>query len=482
MNAAQLPAAPLLTDKQGPFDFGVIRESRYGARLALLLGFLAFLPYPAIPVGRNSAIQAGNILTVLMVLPCLALPWKRRPFIFYPLLMAPLAIASVKVAVLGGHDVIVGMKSLGVWALSCLTIVATQLYAPRYGRHLMLGIAAATLIHVAVGLWQVHAFASGDLPLVDLYVNPSFLSVQQRAHIIAKYIQRPFGMFPEPSAMSSSLAPWVLLWLAETFGIVRFRHEPKRWHRALFLAAAAGGLVLIVLSRSGHALVTVAGTVCLFLLWVKNSASSARTYGLLVLVLGVLLPGLFWLTANALHERVNEAGVNGSWDDRAASIAFGFKLLTQGNPFTILFGLGTGQSAPALWDLFGLDAVWSVTLTYVYETGLLGAAAIGWIGWQLFGVWRATRAKVLFAMLVGVWLVGVTVTTSYQQLLPLWVAMGWLTVWPQVCEAPLPRQWARRTLSRRRHSRREHIPAGGGELRDAKPGAAAALPGTGATT
>jgi hypothetical protein len=33
-----------------------------------------------------------------------------------------------------------------------------------------------------------------------------------------------------------------------------------------------------------------------------------------------------------------------------------------------------------------------------------------------------------------VWLVGITVTTSYPQLLPLWVALGLLTVWPDVCE------------------------------------------------
>jgi hypothetical protein len=187
-----------------------------------------------------------------------------------------------------------------------------------------------------------------------------------------------------------------------------------------------------------------------------------------------LLPCLFWLTANSLQGRLSEAGGNGSWDDRAASIAFGFKLLTQGDPLTIVFGLGTGQTAPALWDLAGLDAVWSVTLTYVYETGLLGAAVVGWIGWQLVGVWRATRAKVVFAMLVGVWLVGVTVTTSYQQLLPLWVAFGWLTVWPEVCEAPPPLPWARRGLPRSRSSPRRHT-SGGGDLREAA--ADAALPG-----
>jgi hypothetical protein len=444
-----MTAAPLghtfgSVEKIGPFDFGILRPSRRGALLALALGFLAFLPYPAIPAGRNSAVQAGNLLTLLMVLPSLALPWKRRPFLFYPLLLAPIAFSSLKVAIFGG-DVGLCMKAMLVWSLSCLTMVATQLYAPRYGLHLMLGIAAAAVIHVAVGLWQLHTFAYGELPLVDLYVNPSFLTVQDRARIIARYIQRPFGLFPEPSAMSSSLAPWVLLWLAEVLGLVRFRQQQlARWHRALFAAAAAGGLLLIVLSRSGHALVTVAGAFILFLMWLKNSASSARTYAALLLVLGVLLPGLFWLTVNSLQDRVAEAGGNNSWDDRAASLAFGFKLLANGDVPSVVFGLGVGQSATALWDLYGLDAVWSVLLTYVYETGLIGAAVLGWIGWQLVSVWRETRLKTLFALLMITWLVGVTITTSYQQLLPLWVALGWLTVWPDVCEAPPRRTWARR--------------------------------------
>lgn len=32
-----------------------------------------------------------------------------------------------------------------------------------------------------------------------------------------------------------------------------------------------------------------------------------------------------------------------------------------------------------------------------------------------------------------VWLIGITFITSYGQLLPIWVAFGWLVVWPSVC-------------------------------------------------
>jgi hypothetical protein len=411
-----------------------LTPTRAGALLAFSLGVLAFMPYPAIPAGRNSAVQLGNLLTLLMVLPTLAITWRRRPFQYFPVLLAPLLLSTLKVGVFGG-DVVLSVKSLAVWAVSGLTIVATQLYGPRYGRQLMAGIAAATLVHSAVGLWQLYTFTHGELPLVELYVNPSFLGVQERAHVIAAYIQRPFGLFPEPSAMSSSLAPWVLLWLAEMAGLVRFPGTARPAHRVLFVAAAAGGMLLIVLSRSGHAMVTVAGALLLFGMWLKNAPGTFRTYATLLLVLGVLLPGLLALTVNALHERVGEAGGNDSWEDRASSLVFGANLLMNGDLASITLGLGVGQSANMLWDLAGLDAVWSVLLTYLYETGLVGAMTVGWVSWNLFGVWRGTRLKVLFALFAIVWLVGVTVTTSYQQLLPLWVAFGWLTVWPEVCHA-----------------------------------------------
>jgi Na+/melibiose symporter-like transporter len=237
--------------------------------------------------------------------------------------------------------------------------------------------------------------------------------------------------------MSSCLAPWVLLWLANLFGVLRFKQEPKGWQRTLFACAALGSLLLIVLSRSGHSMFVLAGAVLLFLAWLKNSSATARTYFVLLLVAGVVLPALTWLTVNAMQERVVDASMgNDSWDDRAASMLLGFRLLVADGGVSLLLGLGSGQTADLLWNLTGLDAVWSVLLTYIYETGLVGAMVVSWIGWHLFAIWRASRAKLVFAIIVGVWLVGITITTSYQQLLPLWIALGWLTVWPEVCEVP----------------------------------------------
>src|SRR5438105_3462018 len=128
-----------------PFDFGAINRSRMGAVLAFLLGALAFLPYPAFPIGRNSAIQIGNVLTVIMVLPALSLNWKRWPMLFFPLLMVPILLSVLKIGFAFDGRLELCMKGGTVWAVSALTMIAAQVYAPLYLLEMMAGIAAITI-------------------------------------------------------------------------------------------------------------------------------------------------------------------------------------------------------------------------------------------------------------------------------------------------------------------------------------------------
>src|SRR5437762_4300472 len=253
------------------------RDRRAGI-LAAALAFFCFMPYPALPIVNNPAIQLGHVVTLLLCAPALAAPWMRRGLWLYPLLMAPLALASLRVALSGEGDLGLCLKTLAVWAVSCLTMVATQLHAPGHALEFLAGIAVATLVHLAVGVLQAYSFASGVFPLVSLYVNPSFLSVQENAEIIARYAQRPFGLFPEPSAMSSSLAPWVVFWVANLCGGVRLRREPGRRMKALFAAAALAGIGLIILSRSGHAAITLAAVLPFAAAWLARHRLTARFY------------------------------------------------------------------------------------------------------------------------------------------------------------------------------------------------------------
>jgi hypothetical protein len=399
------------------------------------LGFLCFMPYPALPVGSYSAVQAGNALALVVSVPVLLVSWKRRPFWVFPLLMAPLCVSALKAGLAQESGLDLCLKALVVWGVSMVTVLATQALAPRHALHLLAGVAAAVLVHAAVGLWQLYSFSNGEFPLAGIYVNPSFLSVQNDATIIARYVRRPFGLFPEPSAMSASLAPWVVFLFALGTGAVRLWDQPTRRQRTLFSAAALAGLGLIIVSRSGHAAVTSLAVVAFVAAWFARARATGRTYAAVVTVFGVFLPAVIYLAAVSLADRLggkSELG-NSSWGERADSLRLGFALFADSDAASKLFGLGAGMMSPALQSTAGLDAVYSVLLTYVYETGVVGAAAVVWVGHYLLRVWAASRYDMTFAAVFLVWLVGVTVITSYEQLLPLWMTLGWLTVWPAVC-------------------------------------------------
>jgi hypothetical protein len=414
-----------------------VRAQSAGAGIALAAGaagFFCLIPYPALAVGGTSALQIGNVFTLLMVLPIVAMSWRGRAFWIYPLILVPLCFSALKIGVTGDGELGICLKAIVVWAVSCLALLIPQLYARRYALNLLTGIAAATLLHAGIGLWQVYSFSNGIFPFAGLYVNQSFLSVQDNADIIAKYTQRPFGLFPEPSAMSSSLAPWVLFWAAIFCGLVRLKQQPARWQQVLFALASISGLGLIILSQSGHAAVTLAALLLFAVVWFVRCGATLRSYLVIVTVLGIVLPLVIWGAVISLGNRVGDSAMgNSSWAERSASLRLGFSMLIEGDSARAICGGGVGHVAPALWNAAQIDAVFSVLLTYVYETGLIGVLAIGAIGYYLLRLWKSLRFNLAFAAITSVWLVGITLTTSYEQLLSLWLVLGWLIAWPEIC-------------------------------------------------
>src|SRR6185503_6246196 len=133
----------------------------------LLMGwaFFCFIPYPGYPIGNMSALQIGNILTLLLCIPLAAVPWQRRPYWIYCWILAPLLISTVRVAVSQDGDLGLAVKGLPTYIVSCLALIVVQFYAPRHAPNLLTGIAAATLLHVAIGIYQIFAFDVGHFPL-----------------------------------------------------------------------------------------------------------------------------------------------------------------------------------------------------------------------------------------------------------------------------------------------------------------------------
>jgi len=432
---AVLPPSPSLR----AMDFAVpVRtrslQLRGNAALAGVFGFVAFMPYPGIAVGQRTALQAGNLLTLVIVAMALTASWKRKPYFLLPLLMAPACVSIVKTAMVGDGDVALCFKSFTVISLSVAAMLATQFLLPRHALALMTGIATAAILHTVVGIWQIYAFAHGQFPLLFLYVNPSFLSIQDNVETIVRYIQRPFGLFPEPSAMSSSLAPWVLFWMAELLGLVRLRQRPARWQRAMFTVAAIGSLSVIILSRSGHAMITLAMVALFAAVWLVRCRATLRSFLAILGVFGVALPLLAWVLVQSISARMGgTTEVDQSWQDRGNSLRVGLAVFLAGGPATFLFGIGIGLLAPLMRRTTDYITCWSVLLTYLYQTGMVGFLVLLAIGRYLLNVWRHAGHGVVFICILVVWLMGITVTTSYEHLLPLWVALGWLSVWPRIC-------------------------------------------------
>jgi hypothetical protein len=421
-------------------------ETRALALATAIFGFCAFMPYAAMAVGSHTAIQTGNVLATVMALPALLIVWRNRPLWIYPALIAPLVLSMVAVGMTGG-DISLSFKSLLLWALSALTLVVVQVFGPGFFLHLLTGVAVAAICHVIVGFWQLVAFQQGYFPLDWFYVNASFLSVQENIEIIVRYIQRPFGLFPEPSAMSASLAPFVLLWMAMLGGLVKLRQQPSRLQSILFTTAAVGSLGLMIISRSGHTAMTLAAGLALAAVWFKRSRATRGNVIAILLTLGVVIPMIIYFAADALDDRMGGSQMgNSSWAERSSSMLIGVKLLGRGGVLAGLFGLGTGMMSPLMQKLYHLEAVWSITLTYLYETGAVGAFAFFFVARAILRTWRASRFDLVFAAILFVWLVGVTITTSYVQLLPIWVCLGMLTIWNTIIEPAatptpaLPRQ------------------------------------------
>jgi hypothetical protein len=98
-------------------------------------------------------------------------------------------------------------------------------------------------------------------------------------------------------------------------------------------------------------------------------------------------------------------------------------------------------------------------LTNVYETGLIGFIALLLVARELNARWRLMKRDSVMIIVAFVWLIGIVLTTSYAQLLPLWVLLGLLLAWPNVFLAPannrdLVRQQLRALRTGRRTSAR----------------------------
>jgi len=409
---------------------------------AWLFAFACFFPYPALAIGGNTGLQVSQA-AALAAIPFLVARPPGRSLWAMLLLLGPVFVSMFlhhMFADVPLPDVLV-KQSIGL-ALAVLVIWPADWLADRdLFREVLAAAGAAIVLHSLIGLYQLYSFSKDQFPLLFLYVNPSFLSMEEWGHDVhdyARYVKRPCGLFPEPSAMAASLGPWIVL-LA---GLLLDPGLRRRlgWRRAWpVLPPVACGCLMLALSESGSTFALIAAllVICAGEVWRMVHAPQPSQ---LVMVALVLLS-----VASVLGYAISQLGsdltgrIDSSWGLRAASIRMGLTLTS--DPLNLAVGVGPGQSSPIImshWSgppipkIQGDVAIWSVAACYYAETGLLGAAALLAVLGMAVGAIVRSSAVLLGLCALGSWLVGVVVTTSYCALSPVWLFLGVVLSWDRL--------------------------------------------------
>jgi hypothetical protein len=407
---------------------------RRRARVSAVLSFSSFFVFPAIPIGHTGALTIPLAMAALLAFAWMwrldASDW--RPFAW---MMAPPLVSGFVVLLVGSAlapDVV--PKAILSLAMAFIVVVpARHLIRAGHGEQFLLGAALAVLVQSALGAYQSIAFDRGTFPFAGLMAtNPGQAMTPDQMETYVAYIQRPFGLFAEPSAMAACVGPWLAVMSTALFtGRSRSRRQG-----AILALALASGLALVVTSRSGQAAPTVAGAAVPAVWAAFSSRRSAFVRGAtLLLGVGMVCAATVWLMNNAAARfKYSE---NESWQGRLESIQLAVESLQ--SPEHLLVGVGPGQSvahltSTALKDrVYGeIGAVASITLAYAMETGLLGLVCMLWVGALIARSIWASRARLAGAACGIAWLVGVAFATTYSQQPALWTAMAMLLSWDSV--------------------------------------------------
>jgi hypothetical protein len=259
------------------------------------------------------------------------------------------------------------------------------------------------------------------------------------------YVKRPFGIFPEPSAMAASIGPWLVL-IVGLLLYPKLRHGMTLGLRVQLLLATVSGVALILLSSSGFTVWLLISLLLVGLPALKDWVLRLHRPGSLIAMIAFVLVGvaLVYFSLAYVGSRL-DIQENSSWSARLGSIVWGLSYLGT-SPAVLLFGVGPGQStlllqSPEALNLLpessgelAVTAVWSIVVHYVQEMGLLGAVALALtLIMVLRAIVRSSARLVGFSCLLA-WLAGVILTTSYLPMLPLWLLLGVLLNWDRLFE------------------------------------------------
>jgi hypothetical protein len=419
-------------------------RSAWSRLTASLFACSCFFPYPALALGGSNGLQLSQALALAGV-PLLCGTDVGRPFRALLLILTPIYLSALVNAMLDRipsvdflpkESAALTLALLVLWPSGCVM-----------RRDLVGGVLAAAcmaiIVHSLIGLYQVHSFAHDEFPLLFLYRNPSFKSMEVWSRVYAVYIKRPCGLFPEPSAMAASLGAWLVL-------LAGLLLDPRQaatlgWRGSSAAAVAlAGGLALVGLSRSGSTF-GILGSILALCIANRPSWSRRHGTGRRVTMGLVLLAALVIATVSASRLMGHGLGdrMSSSWGFRGLSIVAGLTANT--DPASLAIGVGPGQSTPIIrQQLAGVPlppdqdelAIFSLAVCYYMETGLVGALALLVVLAMVLGAIAHSSAVLLGFSALVTWLVGVAATTSYMPLSAIWLFLGAMLCWDRLFPRP----------------------------------------------
>lgn len=405
--------------------------------LASAFVFSCFFPFPAIDIGNSTGLQISHIFALVM-LPFIALHFIPRRQVATLGILVFVATLSACVAVLSGPatDGALASKAVVEIALALLVLIPMGWIIRRVGLTRVLpAVAAALIVQALVGLDQVVQFQSNQFPLLFLYHNASFKFSTQLAFVFAAYEKRPFGVFPEPSAMVASIGPWFMLLLS---GLLypSIRTARRSLTRALLWLGALAGGGLIALSRGGDSAIVAGCAVALVLGGIRSSRRS-RSSGrskVAITAAGVALVTTIGGTILQLTQRLQiETGLDPAWLHRLTSVTGGLALMGQGLR-QLLFGVGPGQSEALIISTHvnPEGAIDSLSAGFIVGCGALGAFALLVVLMLVVRAIRRSSARAVGYVCLVTWLGSVALTTSYLLLSPIWIFLAVLLEWDRI--------------------------------------------------
>lgn len=417
------------------------------AAAVFLFAFACFFPNPALPIGSNTGLQLGEMMAIVSVpfiLLMSGLP--RRQTLVSMLLFLPVLLSGFLIVMTGRalSNEVVFKVTVSVALVLVVLVPAGKVVSKKYAATLLSGVAWAIVLNAVVGLYQAYSFARDEFPMPGLYQNPSFGSfITADPENYALYVKRPFGMFPEPSAMAASIGPWLIL-IVGLLLYPKLRPWMTRGTLIQVLLAVVCGVGLIIMSSSGYTIFLLAGLLLVALPYLKDRALRLYQLGSLFLLITLVLVGaaLVVLSVSYVGTRLDVQD-NSSWSARLGSIVWSLEYLgsSLGN---VVYGVGPGQSTLILQSSGSsllppvgvggivVNAVWSLIVDYLMETGLLGALGLTLVLIMVLRAIARSSARLVGFSCFGVWMVGVTLTTSYLPLLPIWLFLGVLLAWDRV--------------------------------------------------